>query len=168
MKPQSDSKTISWQIKLLYDGECPLCLREVRFLQHKDSGQGKVVFVDIADDNYSPDEHGGVTYEAAMGRIHAILPDGKVVKNVEVFRRFYEVLGIGWVYAATQLPLIGAIANQIYFLWAELRLKLTGRPDLATLVALRQKRLMAKALEGCPSVEGNLRTPVNCQLGIDH
>lgn len=145
----------SWQIKLLYDGECPLCLREVRFLREKDRGRGLVAFVDIADDNYSPDEHGGVTYEAAMGRIHAILADGAVVKNVEVFRRVYEVLGMGWVYAATRIPLIGAIADRLYFIWAELRLMLTGRPNLSILVAQRQKRL-----EGC--------SPGTCKLELDN
>jgi hypothetical protein len=46
-----------------------------------------------------------------MGRIHAVLPDGTLVKNIEVFRRVYETLGMGWVYAATKLPIIGAISG---------------------------------------------------------
>ncbi|NJK51271.1 DUF393 domain-containing protein [Candidatus Gracilibacteria bacterium] len=139
---ESENKThqTSWQIKLLYDGECPLCLREVRFLQKRDAGRGLVAFVDIADDDYSPDENGGVDYEAAMGRIHAVLPDGTVVKNVEVFRRIYEVLGMGWVYALTKSPIVGAIAERIYEIWARLRLFLTGRPNLETIVAERSQR----------------------------
>jgi len=33
----------SWQIKLLYDGDCPLCLREVNFLKTRRwSGIGQV------------------------------------------------------------------------------------------------------------------------------
>ena len=32
-----------------------------------------------------------------MERIHAVLPDGRVVKDVEVFRRLYEAVGLGWV-----------------------------------------------------------------------
>ena len=47
----------NWEIKLLYDGECPLCLREVNFLQKKDAGRGKVAFVDIAADDYNPEEN---------------------------------------------------------------------------------------------------------------
>lgn len=39
------------------------------------------------------EENGGVSFEAAMGRIHAILADGTIIKNVEVFRRVYETLG---------------------------------------------------------------------------
>lgn len=135
-QPQS-----SWKIKLLYDGACPLCLREVRFLQHRDAGQGRVVFVNIADDNYDPVEHGGVDFETAMGRIHAVLPDGTVITNVEVFRQVYDILGIGWVYAATRWPLIGPLVDWLYSVWADWRLTLTGRPNLATIVAERQQRL---------------------------
>lgn len=131
----------SWQIKLLYDGECPLCLREVNFLRKRDAGRGLVAFVDIADLNYDPQMHGGVDFATAMGRIHAVLPDGTVIKNVEVFRRVYEVLGMGWVYAITKLPIIGTIADFLYGIWADLRLKLTGRPDLATIMQMRQQSL---------------------------
>jgi predicted DCC family thiol-disulfide oxidoreductase YuxK len=135
---------ISYEIKLLYDGECPLCLREVNFLRQKDAGRGKVIFVDIADDNYSPAENAGIDYETAMGRIHAILADGTVITNIEAFRRVYEILGMGWVYALTKIPLIGFIANKIYEVWANLRLKITGRDDLKTIMLSRQKRLCNK------------------------
>lgn len=134
------TKTSDWKIKLLYDGECPLCVREVNFLKKRDAGRGLVAFVDIADENYNPSANGGVDFETAMGRIHAVLPDGTLVKNVEVFRRIYETLGMGWVYAVTKLPVIGAIADFIYGIWADWRLALTGRPNLATVVRERQQR----------------------------
>ena len=127
-----------WQIKLLYDGACPLCLREVNFLTKRDAGRGRVIFVDIADPGYQPQDNGGIDFETAMGRIHAVLPDGTILKNVEVFRRIYEILGIGWVYAITKLPLVGAIADAAYGFWADRRLWLTRRPDLATLSATRR------------------------------
>lgn len=131
----------SWKIKLLYDGECPLCVREVNFLKRRDAGRGRVAFVDIADDAYDPESNGGVDFETAMGRIHAVLPDGAVIQNLEVFRRVYEVLDMGWIYAITKLPMIGKIAGWLYGLWADRRLALTGRPDLKTIVADRQNRL---------------------------
>jgi predicted DCC family thiol-disulfide oxidoreductase YuxK len=139
--PHRQSLTPSWQIKLLYDGECPLCVREVNFLTKRDAGRGLVAFVDIADASYDPQAHGGVSFAAAMGRIHAVLPDGTVIQNVEVFRRVYEILGMGWIYAATRLPVIRVIVDWIYGIWADWRLPLTGRPDLATLIRDRQQRL---------------------------
>lgn len=131
---KSLNQSPAWKIKLLYDGECPLCVREVNFLTKRDAGRGLVAFIDIAADDYNPEANGGVDYETAMGRIHAVLPDGTLVKNIEVFRRVYEVLGMGWVYAVTKLPIIGAVANFLYSIWASLRLGLTGRPNLAIIV----------------------------------
>ena len=131
----------SWKIKLLYDGECPLCVREVNFLTKKDRGRGIVNFVDIADIDYNPQDNADIDFATAMGRIHAILPDGTVIKNVEVFRRVYEELGMGWIYAITKVPVVGAIANWLYGIWADWRLKLTGRPDLEAVIAARQQKV---------------------------
>ena len=138
------SESISWKIKLLYDGECPLCVREVNFLLKRDAGRGIVNFVDIADLNYQPEEHGGVDFATAMGRIHAVLPDGTVIRNVEVFRRVYEELGMGWVYAITKLPLFGGIADWLYGIWADWRLALTGRPNLVKVIAQREEQLKSE------------------------
>ena len=143
------SPSANWKIKLLYDGECPLCVREVNFLRKQDAGRGLVEFVDIANLDYNPQEHGGIDYETAMGRIHAVLSDGTIVKNVEVFRRVYEILGIGWIYAATKLPVIGAIANALYEIWADWRLFLTRRPNLATIIATRQQRIECETQGRC-------------------
>ena len=139
--PSTSISNPMWKIKLLYDGDCPLCLREVNFLQKKDAGRGLIKFVDIADDNYNPADNGGIDFETAMGRIHAVLADDNIIKNVEVFRQIYGILGIGWMYAPTQWPIIGPLVDKIYDLWADWRLNVTGRPSLKTLIAQRQARL---------------------------
>jgi predicted DCC family thiol-disulfide oxidoreductase YuxK len=135
---QSELKP-TWKIKLLYDGQCPLCVREVNFLLKKDADRGIINFVDIADRNYNPQENGNIDFETAMGRIHAITNDGTIIRNVEVFRRVYEELGMGWVYAFTNLPIMGNIANWLYGIWADWRLKLTGRSELSVTVAEREQ-----------------------------
>lgn len=134
-------KQPAWKIKLLYDGECPLCVREVNFLTKKDAGREIINFIDITELDYDPEANAKIDYATAMGRIHAILADGTVIKNVEVFRRIYEELGIGWVYGITKLPLIGAIADWLYGIWADWRLKLTKRPELTKIIAEREKKL---------------------------
>ena len=133
-----------WQIKLLFDGECPLCLKEVNYLKKKDAGRGLVAFVDIADPDYDPEDNAGVSFEDAMSRIHAVFPDGRVIQNVEVFRQVYQVLGMGWLYAPTRLPIIQSLVDKVYDFWANRRLAVTGRPDLATLVQERQERCTAE------------------------
>lgn len=138
---ESELASPGWKIKLLYDGECPLCVKEVNFLTKKDGGRGIIKFTDIASLDYDPQDHGGVDFETAMGRIHGILADGTVIKNVEVFRQAYESLGMGWIYGITKIRFVGAIANWLYGIWADWRLKITGRPDLETIITERQKKL---------------------------
>jgi predicted DCC family thiol-disulfide oxidoreductase YuxK len=143
ISPTQENTSISaqnWKIKLLYDGECPLCLREVNFLQKKDANRGLIAFIDIADPNYNPSDHSNIDYATAMGRIHAILADGTVITDLEVFRQVYDILGMGWVYAVTKIPIIGGIADKFYGIWAKFRLKLTGRPDLDTLLKERTSK----------------------------
>jgi len=129
----------TWKIKLLYDGACPLCVREVNFLKGKDGDRSLIKFVDIAADDYDPADNSGIDFETAMGRIHAVLPNGEIVQNVEVFRQTYDILGIGWIYAITKLPLVGSLADILYSIWADYRLLLTGRSNLKTIVAKRQQ-----------------------------
>lgn len=50
----------------------------------------------------------------AMERIHAITADGTVLTDVEVFRRLYEAVGLGWVYAVTKIEPIGRAADALY------------------------------------------------------
>ncbi|KAH7660060.1 DCC1-like thiol-disulfide oxidoreductase family protein [Dioscorea alata] len=115
----------TWKIKMLYDGECPLCMREVNMLKERNKAYGAIKFVDISSNDYSPKENQGLDYETVMGRIHAILADGTVVRDVEAFRRLYEVIGLGWVYVVTKYEPIKTIANVIYSIWAKHRLQIT-------------------------------------------
>lgn len=121
------------QLTLLYDGACPLCLREVRLLQRRDRQRRRLAFVDIDAADYDPSRYGGVSYRQAMGRIHAIRDDGTVLRDLEVFRRAYELVDCGWLYAPTRWPLLRPLADAAYGFWARIRLRLTGRPDLEQL-----------------------------------
>ncbi|KAG7670681.1 hypothetical protein KSW81_003237 [Nannochloris sp. 'desiccata'] len=138
-----------WNIKMLYDGECPLCLREVEMLQRRDQGKNKICFVDVAAPDYDASEHADISFEQAMERIHAVLPDNSIVKDVEVFRRLYEEVGLGWVYAITKVPAVEKAANAVYDVWAKYRLPITGRPDLET-VLREKKTCKAVAAENQP------------------
>jgi predicted DCC family thiol-disulfide oxidoreductase YuxK len=144
------------QLTLLYDGGCPLCLREVRFLERRDRrlhpDQPRLGFVDIDTPGYRAEDHGGISYREAMGRIHAIAADGTVLRDVAVFRLAYALVGLGWLYAPTTWPLLADVVNGLYQLWAAGRLRLTGRPSLEQLCALQGGRCAEKA--GTPGDRG--------------
>ncbi|KAF9625704.1 hypothetical protein IFM89_026284 [Coptis chinensis] len=128
-----------WRIKMLYDGECPLCLKEVNMLKERNKEYNTIKFVDISSDDYTPEENQGLDYETAMGSIHAIQSDGTVVTDIEAFRRLYEEVGLGWVYAITKYEPIGAVANAVYGFWAKYRMQITGRPPLEDVFEARRK-----------------------------
>ena len=119
-------------LTLLFDGGCPLCVREVNFLRRRDRNQ-RLRFVDINAADYNPAEHADISYRQAMGRIHAIRGTGEILRDVAVFREAYRLLGLGWVYAPTAWPMVAPFTNGLYRVWADWRLRLTGRPALEVL-----------------------------------
>jgi predicted DCC family thiol-disulfide oxidoreductase YuxK len=125
-------------LTLLFDGACPLCRREVETLRSRDQGNGRICFVDIDAPDDDPAAHGGISYREAMGRIHALGADGRVIVDVAAFREAYRLVGLGWLYAPTTWPWLKPVVDGIYGHWAAWRLKLTGRADLETLCAQRE------------------------------
>ena len=136
------------ELTLLYDGGCPLCMREVDSLRKLDNGRQRVVFVDIDDPTYEPSHHANISYRQAMGRIHAIQADGTIIRDMEVFRRAYVLVGRGWLYAPTGWPLLRSIADWAYGLWARLRLSITGRPQLDQLCEGRCQLMATSTAQG--------------------
>ena len=68
-----------------------------------------------------------------MDRIHALKSDCSVIKDIKVFQEAYTLIGLGWIYAPTKLPIFYELISFIYGLWAKYRLKLTFRPSIEKL-----------------------------------
>lgn len=143
-----DASEITWDVRVLYDGDCPLCVREVDFLRRKDAGRGRLDLVDIASDEYEPSANRGIAFATAMSTIHGIEPNGDVITGVEVFERAYAAVGLGWVYAFAKVPALLAAANKVYDFWAERRMEVTGRGSLAEVLELRRLRMEAEEAGG--------------------
>ena len=58
-----------WEIKMLYDGDCPLCMREVNMLRKRDADTGRIEFVDIASPDYDPSANAGISFEQVTLRL---------------------------------------------------------------------------------------------------
>jgi predicted DCC family thiol-disulfide oxidoreductase YuxK len=115
---------------MLYDGDCPLCAREVAFLRRRNE-RGALDLVDISDPGFDPSSWGldaqGLTRQDLMARIHGVMPDGRVIEGMEVFRRAYAAVGLGWVMAPSGWPVLGRLFDAAYAWFARNRLRLTGR-----------------------------------------
>lgn len=115
-----------WQIRVLHDGDCPLCSREVRFLERIDRGEGRIQFEDIAAPSFDPGIY-ELSAHQVMARIHGVLPDGSIIEGVEVFRRAYAAVGLGWLMAPTRWPGLRQLVDRAYRIFARNRLRWTGR-----------------------------------------
>jgi predicted DCC family thiol-disulfide oxidoreductase YuxK len=63
--------------------------------------------------------------------IHGSLPDGTIVSGVEVFRRAYREVGLGWLLAPTAWPVIKQIADALYTVFSRNRTRISrlfGKP----------------------------------------
>jgi predicted DCC family thiol-disulfide oxidoreductase YuxK len=129
-----------WRFKLLYDGQCPMCRREAQWLQRRNR-DGHLSFEDISAPDFDPSRY-GVTREEVLGVMHGVFPDGRIVRQVEVFRQAYRVVGLGWLLAPTGWPGLRWISDRGYRLFARHRISIgrllegdaceTGACDVST------------------------------------
>lgn len=115
-----------WMVEVFFDGDCPLCRREIQLLQRLDRGRGRIRFTDLAAPDFEPAAL-GLTHEELMAEIHGRLPDGTIIRGVEVFRRLYAAVGFSWLMAITRWPGISHGLDWGYRWFARRRLRLTGR-----------------------------------------
>ena len=117
------------KLTFLYDGACPLCLRETNFLRKKDN-LGYINFIDINNEGYKAINFKNISYEDAMSNLHGILQDGKVIIGIDVLSYAYELVGLGWIYFPSKIPIISQLLKLIYSFWAKYRLRITGRQNI--------------------------------------
>ena len=114
-----------FDVEVYYDGDCPLCMREIRMLRRLDR-HGRIRFTDIADAGFDP-KAVGLSFQALMERIHGRLADGTLIEGVEVFRHLYSAVGFRRLVAMTRLPGLSQLLTLAYYVFAKHRLRLTGR-----------------------------------------
>ena len=116
----------------LFDGGCPLCRRETRFLKKKDFSN-KINFIDINNTNYNPSLYKDISYVEAMSNLHGILENGDIIKGLDVLAYSYELIGLGWVYYPLKIEFLAPLLRLFYQFWAKYRLKITGRSNIEKL-----------------------------------
>ena len=118
-----DSET---HLKLLYDGECPICNREICILQKKES-QAKIKFIDISSKEFFPSEHNNIDYHTAMSQIHAIDDKGNLLLGIPAFASVYSHCQLLVTSTFLRIPFVKLILKPLYALFAKKRLWITGR-----------------------------------------
>lgn len=111
--------------EVYYDGDCPLCMREINMIMRKDTLH-KIHFTNIAAPDFKP-EFTGLSWDALMKKIHGRLPDGTLVEGVEVFRQLYAAIGFERLVGMSRLPGVSHVLDLGYSVFAKNRLRFTGR-----------------------------------------
>ena len=111
-----------WHFKLLYDGECPFCVREVRWLRRWNR-LGHLAVEDVSSPNFDPAQY-RTSRKELLGVIHGVFPNGRVVSKVEVFRQAYRAVGLGWLLAPTGWPVLRWVFDGLYVVFARYRVRL--------------------------------------------
>lgn len=129
----------SRQLTIFYDGQCPLCLREMRHLAKLD-GNHKITLVDIHSETFSQD-YPEMIDRPVMDLLHGYLqesPTGskQLLIGLDVTYQAWSLVGKGWLIKPLRLPLIKNIADFCYRMFARHRFTisylLTGQRRCAT------------------------------------
>lgn len=118
----------AWRVKLLFDGAYPICRREVAWLKRRDR-RAALAFDDISQPSFDA-QHYGLTDKEVTGALHAVLPDGRIVRGVDAIREAYTAVGYGWLVLPTRWPILHWTCDRLYRIFARNRLwigRLFGR-----------------------------------------
>ena len=122
------------KLTFLFDGGCPLCLRETNYLKKRDI-LNQIKFVDINRKEYNPNLFNDISYSEAMSNLHGIMENGEIIKGLDVLAYSYELIGLGWVYYPLKIKFLSPILRLVYRNWAKYRLRITGRSNIEKLCA---------------------------------
>ncbi|XP_061909265.1 uncharacterized protein LOC133653707 [Entelurus aequoreus] len=117
-------------VKVLYDGRCPICVKEIQVLQFLQKNKpDKVDFVDISLPGYDGSKYNGVSYEAAMEEMHVIDENNEVHRGVPAFAVMYAAVGLDFLGRFMMLSPVRPLMDKAYAVFARNRLKWTGRGE---------------------------------------
>ncbi len=123
--PPNAPQVAPHDVEVFYDGDCPLCQKEIGMIRRMDKRE-KIRFTDIAAGDFDPAAY-GKTMDDLMAEIHGRDAEGRWLIGVEVFRQLYGAVGFGLLVSVTRWPGIRHGLDLGYKFFAKQRLRLTGR-----------------------------------------
>ncbi len=101
------------ELKVLYDGGCPVCSREIAVYRWLDRAQ-RVAWLDIAHASRELADL-GVKPAEAMAIFHVVDPEGRIIRGVDAFLTLWRVLpGYRWLASAVDRLRLQPLLNWSY------------------------------------------------------
>jgi predicted DCC family thiol-disulfide oxidoreductase YuxK len=97
---------------VLYDHACPLCRTEMQRLKRRDK-YARLVLIDIDSPAFN-EQTWGVSRSQAGRALHVLTPDDEWLVGMSAIRHVYQQVGLGWLLAITQWPLLSSVADLAY------------------------------------------------------
>jgi predicted DCC family thiol-disulfide oxidoreductase YuxK len=99
--------------RILYNDRCPICRAEIAHYRARAATAGAaLVFEDL-----NTADLGGwhLTPDQAKRRMHAALPDGRIVSGIPAFAAIWAALpGMGWLARVVMAPGVRPVADLLY------------------------------------------------------
>jgi len=152
--------TATYPLTLLYDAQCPVCSLEMDHLRER-CRDGRLLFVDISQPGFDAARF-GLSFEAVDAEIHAIRPDGSVIKGVEVLRLAYAAAGLGWLMRPTGWVLLEPAFDAAYRVFARHRRRISAAaaPLIDAVRAYRARRVL-DAMHDCSAGACHVNRPTD-------
>ena len=140
--------TTHFPLTVFYDASCPVCRLEMDHLRQRDAA-GRLVLVDMSADGFDAGAY-GLKHRELDAVIHAIRPDGSVLRGMAVLRLCYDAVGLGWVLRASALPPLRPAFDAGYRLFARHRKRISSvLGPVLSLVRERRLRRTLTRMERC-------------------
>jgi predicted DCC family thiol-disulfide oxidoreductase YuxK len=137
-----------YPLTLFYDAACPVCSLEMDELRARDRA-GRLVFVDISAPGFDASPH-GATWAQMDAQIHALRPDGALIRGVEVLRLAYAAVGLGWVLRPTGWAPLRPLFDAGYQVFARHRRTISRlAAPLIARIRVRRARHISKRMHAC-------------------
>ncbi|QKG68494.1 DUF393 domain-containing protein [Pseudomonas sp. B14-6] len=108
-----------WPLTLYFDGECPLCAREIKFLSQR-ALDTRLRFVDINDADFDSTAL-GFTFEQMQSSLHARFADGRWMKGLDATLWSWRAAGLGFWATPLTWPAIRPLLTVGYRLFCRVR-----------------------------------------------
>ena len=107
------------ELKIFYDGGCPLCLSEMKHLMKLDQQQ-KIDLVDINQESFQA-KYPDINREKADRILHGQLANGKILLGLDVTYKAWNLVEKGKWIAIIRWPIIRIFADFAYLQFARHR-----------------------------------------------
>ena len=125
-----------YPLKIFYDASCPVCALEMDQLRARDAA-GRLELVDMSAPGFDAACH-GFAHADLDAAIHAVRPDGTIVRGMPVLRLAYAAAGLGWLVRPTGFGPLRPAFDAAYRVFARNR-KAISRALAPAIAAMRTR-----------------------------